>query len=84
MLSSKEEEVGYARGMWEPNPPVVRHGISLSPREAWVHLFHKEWVRLTGGLAEDESVLEVAIELYKKEGERDPIEVALELFGPPA
>jgi predicted HTH domain antitoxin len=38
---------------------------------------------LTGGLADDESILEVAVELYEKEGERDLIEVALELFGPP-
>ena len=38
---------------------------------------------LTGGLADDESLLEVAVELYEKEGERDLIEVALELFGPP-
>jgi hypothetical protein len=70
--------------MWEPNPPVVRHGITLNPPQAWVHLFHKQCVRLTGGIANDESILEVAVELYEKEGERDhPIEVALELFGPP-
>ncbi|MGO4394429.1 hypothetical protein AB4Z46_24005 [Variovorax sp. M-6] len=68
--------------MWEPNPPVVRHGQTLNRREAWLHLFHQEWARLTEGLADDESVTEVAIELYEKEGERDPIEVALELFGP--
>ena len=80
----KNRHLGYAGAMWEPNPPVVRHGKTLNPPEAWVHLFHKEWERLTEGLADDESVLQVAVELYEKEGERDPIEVARELFGPPA
>ncbi|MDM0036773.1 hypothetical protein QTI33_31880 [Variovorax sp. J22P271] len=70
--------------MWEPNPPIVRHGITLNPRQAWIHLFHQEWVRLAEGLAEDQSVLEVAAELHEKEGTRDPIEVARELFGPAA
>ena len=69
--------------MGQPNPPVVRHGKALNPRDAWIHLFHKEWMRLAEGLANDESVLEVGVELYEKEGERDPIEVANELFGPP-
>lgn len=83
-MPQKQAHLRYAGGMWEPNPPVVRHGRTLSPHEAWVHLFHMEWVRLAEGLSDDESVLEVAAELYEKEGERDPIEVARELFGPPA
>lgn len=68
--------------MWEPYPPIVRQGVTLTLRAAWIHLFREEWVRLAEGLADDESVLEVAAELYEKEGVRDPIEVALELFGP--
>ena len=71
-------------GMWEPDLPVVCHGITLNQRDAWVHLFHKEWVRLAEGLADDECVVEVAAELYDKEGARDPVEVAREVFGPAA
>lgn len=82
LIVLKVRFVSYAGGMWEPHPPIVRHGITLTPRAAWVHLFRQEWVRLAEGLADDESVLEVAAELYEKEGERDPVEVALELFGP--
>ena len=67
--------------MWEPNPPVVRHGEMLSRREAWVHLFHQEWARLAEGLADDESVTKDAFELYVEQGERDPVEVAREEFG---
>ena len=46
----------------------------------WVNAFLAEWFRLSEGLADPEPLAEFARDLYASHGQRDPVEVASEMW----
>jgi hypothetical protein len=49
-------------------------------RSQWVDAFLAEWCRLSEGLADPGPSAEFARDLYAAHGQRDPVEVAAEMW----
>ena len=47
----------------------------------WVDAFLAEWCRLSEGLADPQTSAEFAKDLHATHGQRDPVEVAAEMWG---
>jgi hypothetical protein len=69
-------------GKWDPDASQLRFGRTLTRSEAWINLFHAQWLELAGGEANNKDVLEAALHLYPSHGDQDPAEVARGFYGP--
>jgi hypothetical protein len=65
---------------WQPSHPLSVGGRPLNADEAWLMLFGDQWFQLSGGQANLEEIAFHAIRLFERHPDRDPAQVAREVF----